>query len=119
MGFLRKWGIALLLLVGLAVLIGYNIHRRSQLKKDSVYVELRAFETPRGWGYDILRDGRPYIHQDIIPAITTHGWGFRTKEDALAVGQKVYERVISGQMPMVTQDEIRALGIVAADSLHR
>jgi hypothetical protein len=119
MDFLRKWGVALLLLLGLAGLVAYSIYRRNQVKEGSVYVELKAFQTPKGWGYDILRDGRPYIHQDIIPAITTHGWGFRTKEEALAVGQKVYERVISGKMPMVTQDEIRALGIVPADSLHR
>lgn len=119
MGFLRKWGIALLLLLGLAGVIAYAIHRRNQFKKDKVYVELRTFQTPKGWGYDILWDGRTYIHQDVVPVVAAHGWGFRTKEDALALGQKVYAQVISGKMPIVTRDDISALGIVPADSLHR
>jgi hypothetical protein len=119
MRFLRKWGIALLLLLATGVVVGYGIYRRKQWKKDRVYVELKAFQTSKGWGYDILTNGRPYIHQDIVPAVTSHGYGFRTKEDALAVGQKIYDRVISGKMPMVTQEELKEMGIVPADSLHR
>ncbi len=119
MNFLRKWGLALLLLLAAGVVVAYGIHRRNQWKKDHVYVELKAFQTSKGWGYDIVWDGRPYIHQDVVPAITSHGWGFRSKEDALAVGQKIYDRVTTGKMPMVTQEEIRAMGIVPADSLHR
>jgi len=119
MRFLRKWGLALFLLLVMGVVVGYGIYRRKQWKKDRVYVELKTFQTSKGWGYDILTNGRPYIHQDIVPAVTSHGYGFRTKEDALAVGQKIYDRVISGKMPMVTQEELKEMGIVPADSLHR
>lgn len=119
MRFIRKWGVTFLLLLGLGLLVGYNIHRRSQFRKRHVLVELKVFQWSKGWGYDIVRDGQPYIHQDIIPAITAHGWGFRSREDALAVGQKAYQQVLAGQMPIVSQEEIRALGIVPADSLHR
>jgi hypothetical protein len=119
MKFLRKWGLSILLLLGLGGVIAYNIHRRNQWKKDHVYIELRAFQTPKGWGYDILNNGRIYIHQDIIPAISAGGRGFRTKEDALAVGQKVYQRVIAGKMPMISPEEIKAMGIVPADTLQR
>lgn len=117
-GFLRKWGITILLLLGIGAVVGYNIYRRGKWKKDHVYIELRAIQTPKGWGYDILSDGRIYIHQDIVPAISTNGHGFRTKEDALAVGKKVYDRVVKGEVPMVSAEEIKAMGIVPADSVQ-
>lgn len=115
MNFFRKWGIALVLLIGLWFVVGYAIHRRNKWKKDHVFVELKAIQTPKGWGYDILANGKIYIHQDIVPAISA-GRGFRTKDDALAVGQKVYDRIVAGQMPMVSPEEIKAMGIVPADS---
>ncbi|WP_431215205.1 DUF4907 domain-containing protein [Puia sp. P3] len=86
--FFRRWGITILLLLGIAAVVVYNVYRRNQYKKDHVYVELRAFHTDKGWGYEILQDGRIYIHQDVVPAIASRGWGFRTKEDALAVGKR-------------------------------
>jgi hypothetical protein len=116
--FFRKWGITILLLLGIAAVIVYNVHRRNEWKKDKVYVELRAFHTNKGWGYEILEDGRIYIHQDIVPAIASHGWGFRTKEEALAVGKKIYDRLLSHQMPAVSPQEIKDMGIVPADSLQ-
>ena len=119
MSFIRKWGVTLLLLLGIGGIVIYNIYRRNQYKKDHVFIELKAFQWSKGWGYDILRNGQPYIHQDIIPAITAHGWGFRTREDALAVGKKAYQQVLAGQMPIVTKAQLDSLGIVPADSLHR
>jgi hypothetical protein len=106
----RKWVAPLLILLILASLIYWGIQRRNRWKKEHVLVELKAIQTPKGWGYDILTDGKIYIHQNIIPAVPGE-YGFRTKEDALVVGQKVYERVVAGQMPMVSVEEIRAMGI--------
>ena len=118
MNFIRKWGITFLLLVGIACIVFYNIHRRNQYRKDHVLVELKVFQWSKGWGYDILRDGQPYIHQDIVPAVTAHGWGFRTREDALALGKKAYDQVLAGHMPILTKEDVKALGIEPADSLH-
>jgi len=118
MKFFRKWGITILLLLGIAAVVVYNVYRRNQYKKDHVYVELRAFHTDKGWGYEILQDGRIYIHQDVVPAIASRGWGFRTKEDALAVGKKIYDRLLARQMPAMSPQEIKDMGIVPADSLQ-
>jgi hypothetical protein len=114
---LRKWIVPLLILLALAPLVYYGIRRRNQWKKEHVLVELKAIQTSKGWGYDILTDGKIYIHQNIIPAIPGE-YGFRTKEDALAVGQKVYERVMAGKMPMVSMEEVKELGVYP-DSLKR
>lgn len=92
---------------------GYRIW--SKWKKEHVMVELHPIQTPKGWGYDILADGRIFIHQPVIPAIPGDT-GFRTKEDALAVGQKVYDRIMAGKMPMVTAKEVQAMGLVPDSS---
>jgi Domain of unknown function (DUF4907) len=113
----RKWIVPLLIVLTLAPLVYIAINRHRKWNKEHVLVELKAIQTPKGWGYDILTDGRIYIHQNIIPAVPGEH-GFRTKEDALAVGQKVYERVMAGQMPMVTIEEVKQLGVYPDSTKH-
>jgi Domain of unknown function (DUF4907) len=117
MGSFRKWIAPLVILVTLAPLIYLGINRHNRWKKEHMLIQLRPIQTPKGWGYDILMDGKVYIHQNIIPAIPGEH-GFRTKEDALAVGQKVYERVVAGQMPMVSVQEVEELGIYPDSLKH-
>lgn len=106
-----------MLLAVIAGLVVYNYRHSDRFKKDHVLVELKPFQTSKGWGYNILTNGEVFIHQDIIPAIGG-GKHFRTREDALAVGQKVYEKVLKGDVPMVTAKEVREMGIVPADSIQ-
>ncbi len=114
--FLR-WILPSLLLLALALIVYMGIRRRNQWKKDHMLVELRAIQTPKGWGYDILTDGKVFVHQNIIPAIPGE-YGFRTKEDALKVGKVVYNRVMAGQIPMVSVEEIRSLGVYPDTTAH-
>jgi hypothetical protein len=107
---LRRWILPALMLVAIGVLVYVGIRRRGQWRKEHMLIELRAIQTPKGWGYDILTDGKIFVHQDIIPAVPGEH-GFRTKEDALAVGKKVYERVMARQIPMVSVQEIKDLGV--------
>ncbi|MBN8853669.1 MAG: DUF4907 domain-containing protein [Sphingobacteriales bacterium] len=89
--------------------IGFRQHR--QYKKDHIFIEIKPIHTAKGWGYNIYTDGKIYIHQDIVPALPTNR-GFRTEEDAMAVGKKVYDRLVAGQMPMVTAKEVQDMGII-------
>jgi hypothetical protein len=98
----------LLLVAGILAYTGYR--ERVKWKKEHVLVELRPIQTPQGWGYDILANGKVFIHQPTIPAIPGQH-SFRTKEDALAVGQKVVDRITQGQMPMVTAKEVQDMGV--------
>jgi len=113
--FFRKWGLALLMVVVIIVCVWIGLERRRQFKKDHVLVELKAIPTKRGWGYDILPNGHPYIHQDVIPDIKGQ-YGFSTKEDALAVGQVVYDRLVKNQIPMINTAEMKKMGIHLPDS---
>jgi hypothetical protein len=108
--FFRKWGLALAMLVAIGVFVGIGIYRRSKFRKEHVLIELKAIHTPLGWGYDILSNGRPYIHQNVIPDIKGRH-GFQTKEEALAVGQKVYDRLVANQIPEISIEEMRQLNV--------
>ncbi len=65
-----------------------------------------------GYGYDILNDGKLYIHQPIIPAISGKQ-GFKTEADAKRVGEYVKNKIDNGIMPpTLTVDELKKLGVV-------
>jgi Domain of unknown function (DUF4907) len=113
--FLRKWGLALLMVAAIVFFVGFGIHRHKQFEKTHVLIELKAIPVSGGWGYDILMDGHPYIHQPFIPDIQgTHG--FRTQEEALAVGGKVKDRLVANQLPIISIEEMRQLGVQLPDS---
>jgi hypothetical protein len=107
---LLGWPLTVVLALITCILLYLGWRRHTGWKKDHVLLELRPIQTSKGWGYDILNDGKMFIHQDIIPAVPG-GHGFRSKEDALAVGRVVYDRVRAGEMPMVTAAEIEKMGI--------
>ena len=113
--FFRKWGLALLMIAVIIVCVWIGLERRRQWKKDHLLVELKAIQTQRGWGYDILTNGHPYIHQDVIPDIRGQH-GFVSKDDALAVGQVVYDRLVKNQIPMINVAEMKKMGIHLPDS---
>jgi hypothetical protein len=110
MGFWRKWGLSILMVIVIIGTFSYGFYRRSQFRKTHALVDVRAFPVGGGWGYDVLRDGHPYFHQDFIPSISGH-LVFRSKEDALAVGKLVEDHILAGQLPSVTEKEIRDLHV--------
>src|SRR5580692_4981854 len=103
MGRGRKWIIASLvvLLAGACVCGGYLWWVK--WKKDHVYVVLKPIQTDLGWGYDIWVDKARFMHQPFIPAIPGRH-GFKTREDALLVGQKIYDRIMAGQIPTISPE---------------
>jgi Domain of unknown function (DUF4907) len=107
----RQWLFTALILLAVGALIFAGYCRRANWKKEHILLELKAVQNLKGWGYDISTNGRIYIHQPIIPAISG-AHAFRTREDALAVGQKVVDRLSAGQVPMVTAAEIREMRLL-------
>jgi hypothetical protein len=113
----RQWIYTALILLAAAVLIYVNLHKKATANKDLVHLELKPVQVEGGWGYLILQDDQVFIRQTIIPAIQG-AHPFRTREDAMAVGQKVVDRLAAGQMPIVTVAELKAMGITPDSSRH-
>jgi hypothetical protein len=109
----QKWvTVFLIIAIGLALAGGYWLKKKREKEKNRDYVELelQAIQTPGGWGYDIMADKKLYIHQDIIP-VWPGRHSFRTKEQALSIGQKVMDRINRRQLPDVTLQDLEEAGI--------
>jgi hypothetical protein len=110
MNFWRKWGLSILMILVIIGTFSYGFYKRGQFRKSHVLVDVRAFPVNGGWGYDVLRDGHPYFHQNFIPSVSGHRV-FRTKEDAEAVGKLVEEHILAGKLPSISEQEIRDANI--------
>ena len=61
------------------------------------------------WCYEILTDGKLFIHQPSIPGVQGNE-GFKTKESATKVAELVISKIKRGEVPpSVTLDEIKKL----------
>jgi hypothetical protein len=61
--------------------------------------QIQLFRNGDGtWGYDILYQGKPYVHQPHIPAIGGKG-GFASENQARKVAEGVAHKINSGIMP--------------------
>jgi hypothetical protein len=105
-----------LILAGILIILAilfYSVHI-SQLKQEQhlIFVQVKPFQTVSGWGYEISVNGKTYIRQSFIPAIEGEK-SFKTKEDAISVGNKVVEKIKMGeQLPSVTISELKEMGII-------
>jgi uncharacterized protein DUF4907 len=115
---LRKWVIPALILLATGTLFYVGYRMRDKWKREHVLLELKPVEVPGGWGYLILMNDHVYIKQYEVPAIGgSHP--FPSREAALEVGQKVYDRLVAGQTPIVTEAEVKAMGILPAAVLQK
>ncbi len=103
-------------LLGFAILffvirIVIPVIKKGILQKENI--QLQTFKTATGWGYEILKDDKVYIHQEIIPAIEGFK-SFITKEEAEKVGNLVIQKIKNkqgGGLPQITNEEIDSLQI--------
>jgi len=114
----RQWALTGLIILAAGALFYIGYYRRARWSKEHVLTELKPFQTGKGWGYDILTDGKPFIHQDFIPAVPGV-YVFKTREDAMAVGKVVYDRIVAGQLPIMNEEEIRAMGLYPDTTVHK
>lgn len=97
--------VLLLILIGLGLLTAWLIYQRQ------TPYEVQAFATTGGWGYTILNNGKPFIHQPTIPG-QPGIVGFATEAQARRVGERVVEKIQQDEaLPTLTNDELRRLGV--------
>ncbi|MFT3700761.1 MAG: DUF4907 domain-containing protein [Agriterribacter sp.] len=90
----------------------YGCSDNNKVKKGNelLKVVLTPFKVNNGWGYEIDVDGKPFIKQEVIPAISGNK-NFASKEDAEKTGNVVMQKLLKGKMPSLSPEEVMALGI--------
>jgi hypothetical protein len=75
-----------------------------------IFLKAVPFQTAYGWGYNIMADNKIFIHQDYIPYVSGKQ-GFKTREDALLVGNRVIQKISKDELPTINQKDLNDLGI--------
>lgn len=64
------------------------------------------------FGYDILLQGKPFVHQPSIPALPGNK-GFTTRERAQRVAELVVKKIRNNEIPpTVTIEELNSMGVL-------
>lgn len=69
---------------------------------------VRVFRSEQGYGYDILKNNKPYIHQPFIPAVEGQ-IPFKDRKSARKTGQLVTKKIRNHKLPSVTKEELDSL----------
>jgi hypothetical protein len=70
--------------------------------------ELDLYKSEQGWGYDILKNNKIYIHQPYMPAVEGQD-PFKDKQSARKTGLLVIKKIRSHKSPAVTREEIKSI----------
>ena len=65
---------------------------KEELQHPKRTVDLKYFETEKGWGYDVFINGKRYIHQVHLPC-ECGGEGFSTKEKAMKAAEFLKSKI--------------------------
>jgi hypothetical protein len=73
-------------------------------------VELKYFETETGWGYDVIINGKNYIHQVHLPC-ECGGEGFETKEKAMKAAEFLKQKIENNNRSLqISRTQLDSLG---------
>jgi len=82
------------------------------------FYKAELFRSGQGWGYDILKNEKVYIHQPFIPAIEGEV-PFSDKRSARKTGKLVISKLMRQKSPTVTKEELeRILGDEGMEGLR-
>lgn len=84
--------------------------KKESYQADSLWYTINAFEN-KTYGYDIIKNGKLYIRQSVIPVVAGTS-GFISKEEAIKVAELVISKIKYHQLPPnVTKEELIKLNI--------
>ena len=92
--------IFILLIVSASGLIFYS-HQDNSAKN----YELSVFQEKGYWLYEIKQNNKPFIRQEYVPALNGKK-RFKTKNDALTIGNIALQKLNSHNLPTIYRDDI-------------
>jgi Domain of unknown function (DUF4907) len=73
-------------------------------------IDYRVIQVKNGWGYELFREDRIIIHQEIIPAIEGNS-PFLSRSDARKTGELALYKLSTGKLPVITRQDLDSLEI--------
>lgn len=96
------------IVLGIAILISSLIFILKDYKTKEDNFSYQSFYESTGWGYDVARNGKLYIHQQFIPVISDKK-GFITKDEAEKAARLVIEKLKNNKPPTLTYTEVNKI----------
>jgi hypothetical protein len=72
------------------------------------FYEVELFKSEQGWGYEILKNNKPYIHQPYMPVIEGEV-PFSTRQSARKTGRLVVRKIQNHESPAITRAELESI----------
>lgn len=70
--------------------------------------EVELYESGNGWGYDIVVNNKPYIHQPYMPVVEGQV-PFPDKKSARKTGLIVVEKLKNHKSPRISREELNSI----------
>jgi hypothetical protein len=97
-------------LISLAIAVPALIAYRVFLSPSKETLNVQTFRVSGGWGYQISIHRKPYIYQPFIPAVPGKK-PFPNRRTALRAAKTVKAKLLRGQRPDLTIDDILKTGV--------
>ena len=72
------------------------------------FYEVELFKSEQGWGYDIVKNNKTYIHQPYMPVVEGQV-PFSTRQSARKTGRLVIKKIQNQESPAVTREELKSI----------
>lgn len=100
-----------LLVVLVAVLLAYLFVIISAGQKSDININSRVIFLEKGYGYEIVINGKVFIHQEYMPCISGYKL-FESKNTAQIVADMVVEKLKNNESPTVSYEELKKAGVI-------
>ena len=106
--FLKYTTVFVTIVTGVLVLSFFL--QKGTLKNDNVYTLKINERTEKEWYYEVYLDSKLIIKQKTIPGVSGIQC-FKSKEEARKIGVLVIKKLKSGNMPMISLNELKKYDI--------
>jgi len=97
--YVRSPVVLIITIITLLLITHNNIPKTQDYKLEVIKLE-------SGWGYNILKNKKPFIHQECIPAIEGNH-PFPDEKSARKTGKLVLKKLLSNESPRISKEELR------------
>jgi hypothetical protein len=72
------------------------------------FYKVDIYKSGNGWGYDIIKNNKSYIHQPYMPVVEGQV-PFSNKQSARKTGRLVVKKIRNHKSPAVTREELKSI----------